>query len=156
MVRVPKPQRGLVFRYGYIWLKDWQKGRRTPGKDRPACIVLQLDERRARMLGVEGGEPPEGGDVVILPITRSPPGADDVAVELSVDDKRACGLDPTTPSWVVVSEFNADMWPSPDMAAVPGGDRFEYGHAPPGLLRRILTAFQDAYVQKPGRGVGRR
>ena len=84
------------------------------------------------------------GDVIALPITRRPRHSGDIAVELTADDKRACGLDPEEPSWVVVSEFNADIWPNGDLSLIPGTDRFEFGVAPPGLMRRIAQRFLEA------------
>lgn len=59
-------------------------------------------------------------------------------VERTPDEKRICRLDPGRRSWLVVTEFNADIWPNADMSLVPGTERFDYGMAPPGLPGRIL------------------
>jgi hypothetical protein len=45
---------------------------------------------------------------------------------------------------MVVSEFNADSWPNADLSLIPGTDRFDYGVAPPGLLKRIAQRFIEA------------
>ncbi len=142
MARIPEPKPGLLFRYGYLWLEEGKSGRSDPSKDRPACIVARVAETTAS-LQVIGGDI-EPGDVIIFPITTRPPRHGSVGVELSADEKRQCGLDPEFPSWVIVSEFNADVWPNADMSLIPGRDRFDYGVAHPGLMRRIGHKFAEA------------
>ena len=95
-------------------------------------------------LKIAGGAKLAAGDVIVLPITTFPPTSQDIAVELTADDKRACGLNPKAPSWVIVSEFNADTWPNSDLRLVPGANKIEYGMAPPGLLKRIGQKFIEA------------
>jgi|SRR5580658_5177093 hypothetical protein len=84
------------------------------------------------------------GNIVILPITTQRPPTDQVAIELSPDEKRLCRLDPGVPSWVIVSEFNADIWPNADLSLAPETGEIFYGIARPGLLARIGRAFADA------------
>ncbi len=158
MARVPDPRRGLVFRYGYVWIDDWLKGKVDPAKDRPVCIIVQVTRATAGSLGAVGGDKAADGDVVLFPITRSPPLSGQFAVELGRADKVACGLDADTESWVIVSEYNIDIWPSPDMALVPRAvpPRFEYGYAPPGLMKRISEAFRTAYATGKSRGLSRK
>jgi hypothetical protein len=74
---------------------------------------------------------------------------------MTVGDKRACGLQPRVASWVIVSEFNVDIWPNADLSLIPGTDRFDYGTAPSGLMRRIARAFLDARRGKLQSGVRR-
>jgi hypothetical protein len=144
MARVRNPVPGLVFRYGYVWLDDYRRGRADPAKDRPARIIARVAEGADASLEIAGGLKLSPGDLIALPITRRPQHSDDMAVELTADDKRACGLDPEEPSWVVVPEFNADIWPNADLSIIPGTDRFEFGVAPPGLMRRIAQKFLEA------------
>jgi hypothetical protein len=103
-----------------------------------------VSEDREDSLQAIGGSAIEPGDVIILPITTSPPRPGDTVIELSPDEKRICRLDPARRSWLVVSEFNADIWPNADMSLVPGTNRFDFGMAPPGLLGRIGRAFAEA------------
>jgi hypothetical protein len=154
MARIPEPVPGLIFRYGYLWLAEFRQGRTDPAKDRPACIVVRVVETADPDLRVAGtrGARPGSGDVVILPITTQRPRADQVAIELSPDDKRLCRLDPGVPSWVIVSEFNVDIWPNADLSLVPETGEFFYGIARPGLLARIARAFGD--VRRTQRIVG--
>ena len=77
---------------------------------------------------------------------------DQFAIELSPDEKRLCRLDPRVPSWVIVSEFNADIWPNADLSIAPETGEFFYGIARPGLLARIARAFGD--VRRTRRIVG--
>jgi hypothetical protein len=146
MARIPEPVPGLIFRYGYLWLAEFRQGRTDPAKDRPACIVLRVADAADLGLHVAGARaaPLGPGDVVILPITTQRPPTGQVAIELSPDEKRLCRLDPGVPSWVIVSEFNADIWPNADLSLVPETGEFFYGIARPGLLARIGRAFADA------------
>ena len=78
----------------------------------------------------------------MLPITHSPPRADDEAVELSRAIKQHLGLDDAR-SWVIVSEPNRFVWPGPDLRPVSPAEasRFDYGPLPPGLCRTIRERF---------------
>jgi hypothetical protein len=144
MARIPDPTPGLIFRYGYLWLAISRRNRNSPTKDRPACIVMQVGSAVDPSLRTAGGSMIQARDVIILPITTRPPSIDVVAIELSPDEKRVCGLNPDGPSWVVVSEFNADTWPNADIVPISDTGQFRYGIAPPGLMRRISRAFAEA------------
>ena len=41
---LPAPQPGLVIRYSYLWAEDASKGQEEGEKDRPAAIVVAIDE----------------------------------------------------------------------------------------------------------------
>jgi hypothetical protein len=146
MARIPEPVPGLIFRYGYLWLAEFRQGRTDPAKDRPACIVIRVTEAADPDLDLADARTVRfgPGDVVILPITTQRPRADQAAIELNPDEKRLCRLDPGVPSWVIVSEFNTDMWPNADLSLVAETGEFFYGVARPGLLARIARAFGDA------------
>jgi hypothetical protein len=144
MAPIPAPLPGLIFRYGYLWLDEFRKRRTAPAKDRPACIVMQVATASDAKLQTMGPFNVQSGDVIILPITTRAPRPEDMAIELTANEKRLCRLDPEVPSWLIVSEFNADTWPSADMALVPGTNQFEYGFATPGLMRRVVGTFAKA------------
>src|SRR5258708_11373746 len=120
MAPIPDPRPGLIFRYGYVWVRDFKKNPEFVGEDRPACIVMKVSEDQEDSLQAIGGSVIEPGDVIILPITTSPPRPGDTVIELSPDEKRICRVDPARRSWLVVSEFNADIWPNADMSLVQG------------------------------------
>jgi hypothetical protein len=144
MAQIPEPIPGLIFRYGYVWLEDCRKGRTDPSKDRPACIIARIAQQADRSLKIVDDVAVQPGDVIILPITTKPPGRGQVAVELTADEKRLCRLNPDFPSWLIVSEFNADIWPNADLSLIPGTSRIDYGIARPGLIRRIGQSFLGA------------
>lgn len=155
MPPIPKPAPGLILRYGYLWLEELRSGRVDPSKDRPACILMQAAKQAADDLPLARSASIASGDVIIFPITTRPLRAGDLGVELLPDEKRLCRLDPEIPSWLVVSEFNADSWPNPDIALIPGTSRFAYGHASPGLMRRIAREVRRAQARGAILGVKR-
>ncbi|HEX3442716.1 MAG TPA: hypothetical protein VHT93_20450 [Pseudolabrys sp.] len=142
MASIPEPTPGLIFRYGYVWLEEYRNGKVDPSKDRPACIVARVAQGSSSFKVADTTIAP--GDVIILPITTKPPRAGIFAVELTADEKRLCRLNPDYPSWVIVSEFNADTWPNADLRLIQETNRFDYGMARPGLLRRIGEKFTEA------------
>ena len=146
MARIPDPVPGLIFRYGYLWLAEFRQGRVDPIKDRPACIVIRVADPADARLSVAGAQPAplDPNDVVLLPIATRRPSADQLGVELSPEEKSLCRPDPAVRSWVIVSEFNADVWPNADLSLVPETGAFAYGVARPGLLARVGRAFAEA------------
>jgi hypothetical protein len=132
-VAIPPPQPGLVFRYEYAWKRDALAGRDT-AKERPGCIVLTVVR--------------EAGDtrVLIVPITHAPPGPDVPAIELPPKLKAHLGLDGAR-SWVILSEANIDMWPTPDMRPIPGGG-FKYGLLPSKMVNQIRETILLAVREK--------
>jgi len=128
----PEPQPGLVVRYAYLWRREQQAGREEGTKDRPCAVILAL-------AGVEGGG---RSRVVVLPITHSPPGAPEDAVELPQETKRRLGLDDER-SWVVLTEANRFLWPGPDLRFLPGRgpESAAYGMLPPDVFRAVRDRF---------------
>ncbi|MGO9740336.1 MAG: hypothetical protein ACLPN5_02250 [Roseiarcus sp.] len=133
---LPKPEPGLVIRYSYLWLAEHLRGQEEGVKDRPCAIVL------ASAL-VE-----DDTQVVVLPVTHSPPDRDVVALEIPSAIKRPLGLD-SERSWIVLSESNRFLWPGPDLRRA--GDRDDssvaYGFLPPRFfaeLQRRFIALEDA------------
>jgi hypothetical protein len=126
-VALPKPERGLVISYGYLWHSEHRQGREEGVKDRPCVIVLAVEERAGKVF------------VTVLPVTHSPPATPEAAVEIPLATKRRLRLDDAR-SWVVVSEGNAFTWPGPDLRAI-APDQFDYGFLPPALFRQVLDRF---------------
>lgn len=156
MAKIPEPRAGLVFRYRYLRVWQYERGEQV-GKERPCCILLPLkagqilegnpahDEFSSssveRHVAVEG-------EVLILLIQSDPPDATQAGLELTEADKRHVGLPSDAPSYVIVSEVNVDRWPNGDMCLVPGRQNaFAYERPLPGsVLGRIARAF--TLVQK--------
>ena len=122
---LPSPEPGLVVRYGYVWSQESRRGRTEAMKDRPCAIVLAAG----------------GGEVVVVPITHSPPRRPEAAIQLSSGVSRSLGLDDEQ-SWVVVDETNQFQWPGSDLRPTKGGE-WIYGRLPRGELRRIARAVAE-------------
>ena len=133
---LPKPEPGLVIRYSYLWLREHREGRFEGSKDRPCAIILAL--RR--------GE--DDSQVLVVPVTHSPPEAPASAMELPLAVNQHLGLD-SARSWIVFSESNLFRWPGPDLRRAAGRDdsSVAYGFLPPKLfaeLRRRFLALETA------------
>jgi hypothetical protein len=129
-VTLQKPEAGLVIRYSYLWLREHREGREEGTKDRPCAIVLALPDH--------DGET----QVLVVPVTHSPPEDLTVALELPPAVKQHLRLDAER-SWVVLSESNLFDWPGPDLRRV--GDRDDssvaYGVLPPRIFAEVRRRF---------------
>jgi mRNA-degrading endonuclease toxin of MazEF toxin-antitoxin module len=127
---IPDPKPGLVFRYEYLWKDRGLAAQESAEKDRPACVVLAIQWKD------------EDVRVLIAPITRTAP-ADYSGIEIPTRVKLHLGLDGSR-SWIVTSEANIDIWPSPDMRGIPGKPgQFEYGLLPAKLTERVREAIRN-------------
>lgn len=134
MAPVPDPRVGLVFRYDYLWHREFQAGR-TTSKDRPACIVIaRHDDRAGRH------------DVLIAAITHAPPTSGVTTIEIPHAEKRRLGLDDER-SWLVLSELNRDWWPS-GYTPVPGSRIGSYGVFTGGVLLPALKIVRQLALAK--------
>lgn len=133
---LPAPEPGLVIRYSYLWVREHREGREEGIKDRPCAIVLSARDHDDHV------------QVLVVPITHSPPATLAEAIELPAAIKQHLGLD-TERSWIVLNESNLFEWPGPDLRRV--GDRDDsslaYGFLPPRFfaeLRRRFVALEIA------------
>jgi hypothetical protein len=105
-------------------------GREEGTKDRPCAIILALRDNG------------DDSQVLVVPVTHSPPDDRSTALELPQAVKQHLGLD-TERSWVVLSESNLFDWLGPDMRRV--GDRDDssvaYGFLPPKLFAELCRRF---------------
>jgi PemK-like, MazF-like toxin of type II toxin-antitoxin system len=116
------PGVGAVIRYAYLWAADAASGHDEGVKDRPCVVVVStVDEDGERVL-------------LVMPITHSPPTANDLAVELPSMTKRRIGLDDQR-SWIVTSEYNRFIWPGPDIRPDASGE-VVLGLLPSSLIER--------------------
>lgn len=130
---IPDPEPGMIVRYDYLWRREDAAGR-DHGKTRPTCIVV-----------AEVNSQPN--EVLLLPITHSPPLRASTGIVIPQSVKRLIGLD-EEPSWVIVSECNHDVWPNSGLSAIPGKfGEFSYGFIPPGLFSSVRKRFLE-HVQK--------
>lgn len=127
----PDPQPGLVVRYAYLWRSEALRGREEGSKDRPCVVVLAVRQEAGRV------------QVLVAPVTHSPPGTDTAAIEIPAATKRRLGLDGER-SWVVVDDLNAFAWPGPDLRPVPGSTGgFAYGYLDRGTAGQVLDQVRE-------------
>mgnify|MGYP000863777212 CR=1 FL=1 len=119
----PEPYPGLVIRFSYLWHQEHQKGAEEGIKDRPCAVVMVMVEDA-------------GSEVLVMPITHTPPYDPFLAIEIPLKTRQRLGLD-DDPCWVVCSELNQFCWPGPDLRRLPGTDRIAYGCLPGKLFEAI-------------------
>lgn len=98
---------GQVIRYAYLWREEAERGQEEGLKDRPAVIVVLLQEAEDRTR------------VIVAPITHTPPADPADALAIPPATARRIGLD-DRPQWVVFSDLNGFIWPGPDLRPLPG------------------------------------
>lgn len=119
---------GSVFRYAYLWHRQYAGGREEGDKDRP-CLVLAL------VMLEEDGAPV----VRVLPITHTPPANPEGAIEIPRLVKERLRLDDAR-SWIVLTESNRFVWPGPDLRAVDTETGY-FGAIPPVLFAEVKRRF---------------
>lgn len=142
---LPKPEAGLVIRYSYLWHDEFSEGREEGTKDRPCAIVLAAKD------DVSSRE-----RVWVLPVTHSKPASAEAAIEIPAAIKARLGLDGDR-SWVVLSEWNEFLWPSPNLRRV--GDRNDssvaYGFLPPRFGNHVRERFAQFVRERKAQRVAR-
>ena len=135
------PVAGTVLRYRYLWHREAEDGDRLGRKSRPAAIVLS----RATT-----------GETIVVPITHSEPHDPVTAIEVPEDERRRIGLDDER-SWVILTEFNAFIWPGPDLSTVPEREpeTFIYGRLSRAFFTRVLFQVQTLIRARRVERVGR-
>lgn len=133
---LPTPEPGLVVSYSYLWSEESEQGLVEGRKDRPCAIVLVIQS------DPEGKAP----QVVVAPITHSPPRDRMAAVEIPLAVKRHLDLD-DLPSWVIVNDFNVFRWPGYDLRPNRKGE-YAYGVLPPSLFKQIIQRFTELRQQQ--------
>lgn len=133
---LPAPHPGLVIRYAYLWKREYEQGREEGSKDRPCAIVMAVIENDGEQ------------QVLVLPITHSPPIDASDAIEIPAATKHRLGLDADR-SWIIIAEANEFVWPGPDLRSVPGRDfsSVAYGVLPP----RFFTYVRDEFLKRAER-----
>jgi hypothetical protein len=126
-MQVPRPEPGLVISYSYLWHRENRGGGAEGRKNRPAVILLAVENDKGRT------------SVIVLPVTHVPPARVEDAVEIPAAVKRRLGLD-NERSWIVVSEGNRFIWPGYDLRRRADGS-YAYGFIPPSLFAKVRDAF---------------
>ncbi|MDF0490395.1 hypothetical protein PX554_19895 [Sphingomonas sp. H39-1-10] len=132
---LPKP--GEVINYSYLWEYEYRAGRDEGIKDRPVAVVIVTRS-------ADGFD-----DVLVVPMTTTPPARDQHAIEVPDAVRRQLGLTAER-SWIIVSEWNRFTWPGYDIRPVKkGGPGVSYGFLPAGLFRRIRDAIVAGAIGRP-------
>lgn len=118
------PQPGQVIRYAYLWWNEAHASRQEGAKDRPCGIVLTRLTKAGHTA------------VYVLPITHTPPLAEEDGIEIPQATKSRLGLD-SERSWIVTTELNQFIWPGPDIRPTASGE-YLYGYLPEKLMRLVL------------------
>lgn len=141
---LPKPEPGLVIRYSYLWLHEHRAGREDGSKDRPCAIILSMHTDE------------DGEQILVVPVTHSPPENPEVALELPPTLKQHLGLD-TQRSWIVLSESNLFTWPGPDLRRIADRDdsSVAYGFLPPKFFAELRRRFLALETEARSRRVPR-
>ncbi|MEP7349156.1 MAG: hypothetical protein ABI668_04290 [Sphingorhabdus sp.] len=99
-------------------------------KDRPSVVVVAQSLVNDRL------------QLLVAPVTHSPPIRADEAIEIPSKVKRHLGLD-SERSWIVTSELNRFIWPGPDIRLITnkGGLTPLYGAIPEKLFAEVKERF---------------
>ena len=140
----PEPDPGLVIRCAYLWKHEYDQGHEDGSKDPPCALVVSVvdqDEER---------------EVLVLPITHTPPDRAEDAIEIPPATKKRLGLD-SERSWIIIVEANEFVWPGPDLRPVPGRDTstIAYGSLPPKLFAHVRDRFLERIDQEKASRVRR-
>jgi hypothetical protein len=132
------PSNGLVIFYDYLWAREYDRHEESGRKARPACVQI--------IVAKTGG----GTVVALFPITSQPPRESRTALEIPETDARRIGL--TSPSWIVIDEWNLDnLEKSPHIA-----DSRPLGSLSPAFMKRVRAAAADRIRARRHRSVPRR
>lgn len=123
---LPKPRPGLVIRYSFLWSHEHDRGSVEGSKDRPCAIIVAM----ARV--------PNGDiQIIVAPITHSPPDEDGASLEMFSQVCRSLGLD-AGKHWLRLDELNRFIWPGYDLRArADDPSRYEYGMLPRQLFEQL-------------------
>ena len=91
-----KPVSGDIWRYDYLWHWQADVGETEGRKARPITFVTVIIDKTGQT------------NLLILPITSSPPAPDRKVLEIPQIEQRRAGLD-DTPLWIILDEYNHDV-----------------------------------------------
>jgi hypothetical protein len=120
----------------FTWKREFDAGREVGTKDRPCAIVRTV-------VDADGDK-----EVLVLPVTHSPPADLVDAIEIPAATKSRLGLDGER-SWVVITEANEFVWPGPDLRTVPGRDESTISYDP--LPPRFFAHVRDEFLERDQR-----
>ena len=78
-------------------------------------------------------------EIIVAPVTHSPPERPGDAIEIPPKVKRHLALDQER-SWIVTTELNRFVWPGPDIRNAPGRESPLYDALPEALFEQLRAA----------------
>ena len=93
---MPLPKTGDVWRYDYLWRRQFEAGESEGRKAHPVSLIAVMTDRDGKT------------NLFILPITSSSPPPDRLALEVPEIERRRAGPD-DMPLWVILDEYNHDL-----------------------------------------------
>jgi len=137
------PKVGMVLCYDYLWKDEERAGHIDGQKDRPCAIVIASHPKEDK-----------SREVVVFPITHSPPYKDEVAVEIPYKVSRHLNLDHDR-MWIKTHEVNKFQWEDGripcGVTPTPQGE-WTYGTMPYELRKEAGEQLKENY-QKRSLGV---
>jgi len=133
------PKTGDVIRYDYLWAEEHRKGQVDGSKDRPCAVVLTATPRE------DGSK-----RVMLVPITHTPPTADQGGIEIPAKVSKHLGLDDER-SWIKTHESNVLTWPKdrlPVGLTRAKAGQWKFGELPTPLEKKV---FDDVGRQRRDR-----
>ena len=125
---IPRPEPGLVIRYGFLWPREAATGNETSRKVRPCAIVTTVNVVEGKTI------------VTVAPVTHARPAVAEEGVEIPEAVRRMLGLD-DEPGWIIPHELNRFAWPGPDVDIISSsGKSMVYGRLPRRLLLLVLNS----------------
>jgi hypothetical protein len=135
-VKKPEPQVGLVIKYDFLWSHEREKGFTEGTKERP-CVVITAINRKS------DGAP----EVLVAPITHSPPQEGTVAIEIPHRVGKHLGLDDDR-SYIIANESNSVAWDDPGIVPAVAGKQWEYGRVPKGLYDQLFATMSALLAKR--------
>lgn len=135
-MKKPEPEVGLVIRYDFLWSHEREKGFDTGTKDRP-CVIVTAIVRKA------GGVT----EVLLAPITHSPPEDGTAAIKVPTKVGKHLGLDEER-SYIIADETNSVAWDDAGIVPAEPGKRWAYGRVPKALSDQLRASMIDLISKK--------
>lgn len=130
-MKKPEPEIGLVIKYDFLWSHERQQGFEEGAKERPCVIVTAIVRK-------DSGET----EVLVAPITHSPPREGTVAIEIPYKLGRHLGLDDDR-SYIIADESNTVSWDDAGIVPVTPGKQWAYGRIPKALYDQLRASMLD-------------
>jgi len=130
-VKKPEPEIGLVIKYDFLWSHEREQGFEEGAKERPCVIVTAIVRKDD---GVT--------EVLVAPITHSPPREGTVAIEIPHKVGRHLGLDDDR-SYIVANESNSVAWDDAGIVPAAPGKQWAYGRIPKVLYDQLRASMLD-------------